>query len=148
MLVTYLKQRGREDPKISGICRQGKIKIMVIVQKKILAQLLSPTLSMLPNTYLKKVPLSVLLLTKGYDIASRQPVARQERNQDSKANQRKEKVQQPGSNLEKVQRPAPAIPSSTLDLHLRKSFTQVFWSCLIRRFIADIHLYKTKKYVI
>jgi len=94
----------------------------------------------------------VLLLTKGYDIASGQPVAGQERNQDSKANQRKEEAQQPGSNLEKVQGPAPAIPSSALDLHLSNSFTQVLWSCLIRRFIADIHLQKSKmenkKYVI
>lgn len=71
-------------------------------------------------------------------------MAGQERNQDSKANQCKEEAQQPSSNLEYVQRPAPAIPSSTLDLHLRNSFTQILWSCLIRRFIADIHLQKSK----
>lgn len=81
-------------------------------------------------------------MTKGYDIASGQPVEGQERNEDSKANQRKEEVQQPGNNLERVQRPAPAIPSSALDLHLRNSFAEILWSCLVRRLIADIHLQK------
>lgn len=98
---------------------------MVRVQKKALAQL-SCFLCFLTTIFKKSrrwfITAHVLLLTKGYDVASGQPVAGQERNQDSKANQREEEVQQPGNNLEKVQGPAPAVPSSTLGLHLRKTF--------------------------
>lgn len=71
-------------------------------------------------------------------------MAGQQGNQDPKANQSKEHEQQPGSDLEQVQGPAPAIPPSTLDLHLGDSFGQILWSYLIVRFIADIHLRKPK----
>lgn len=61
MLMTYLKLKGREALRITVFYRQEKIKIMVIVQKKILAELLSPMLSTLPNDYLKKNPTDSLL---------------------------------------------------------------------------------------
>lgn len=71
---------------------------------------------------------------------------RQERHQDAKADQGKEEVEQPGNKLEWMGRPTPTVSPGMLGLDLRSCFiTRLLWSCLIRWFIADVHLQQAEK---
>lgn len=82
---------------------------------------------------------------KGYNIPSRNPMHRQERHKDAKANHGKEQVQQPGDKLEWVRRPAPAVSAGMLGLSVKSCFIVLLRCCLVWWLITDVHLPQAEK---